>query len=62
MDNLVQHNPKIVTAVQSRTKEQNESRLKEIETKIKDCLDLGLGVPNNLRAESIVIVDYMSKL
>jgi len=62
MDNLTQHHPEIKALVEARTPEENQSRIKEIETQIKDCLDLGLGVPHNLRTESIIILDYQSRL
>ena len=62
MDNLTNYNPEIKALVEARTTEENQRRLKELETKVKDCLDLGLGVPHKLRAESIIIIDYLDLL
>jgi hypothetical protein len=62
MDNLTKHHPEILALVEARTTEENQVKLKELQTQIKDCLDIGLYVPNKLRTESIVIIDYISRL
>ncbi len=62
MDNLTKHHPEIKALVEARTTEENQNRLRELQTQIKDCLDIGLDVPNKLRFESIIIIDYQSRL
>jgi hypothetical protein len=62
MDNLTKHHPEILALVEARTTEENQNRLREIETKMKDYMDIGLGVPHELRVESVIIVTTVDLL
>ena len=61
MDNLTERNKDVVAKVASRTKEENESRLKGIEIIMKNCLDMGVNVPHEMRIEAIVILDLQNE-
>ena len=64
MDNLAEHNPDIVEQVEELSLLQAESRLSEIMTIIKEHYRVGSNgqLDPKLRAESIIIVDYIDKL
>ena len=64
MDNLAEHNPDIVEQVEELSLLQAESRLSEIMTIIKEHYRVGSKgqLEPKLRAESIIIVDYIDKL
>jgi len=64
MDNLAEHNPEILKKVQQLSLPEAKSRLAEIEAIIKEHYRVGSNgqLEPKLRAESIIIVDYIDKL
>lgn len=59
MDNLAQYNKEMVNEISEKTPDELKARLIEIQSKMKDYLDIGLSVPHKLRAESILILNHL---